>query len=257
MQGIYKVTNKINGKIYIGQSVNIEDRWRNHKFKPFYEKSGQYNSLFYKAIRKYGIENFIFEVVEECKKEELDEKEKYWIKYYDSNNLEKGYNLTDGGESQTFSILTQEQVNQIYELLKETNKSQEEIGKMFGVNQRTISAINTGHNWNIPEQDYPIRKFNITAASNKQYYCSKCGIARNYESDSNLCRKCYLEESKKEKGYPSREELKDLIRTTPFVKIGKQYGVTDNAVRRWCQAENLPYRSKDIKLYSDEEWQKL
>ena len=52
----------------------------------------------------------------------------------------------------------------------------------------------------------------------------------------------------------SREELKKLIRTTPFTTIGKQYGVTDNAVRKWCDKYNLPRKVKEIKSYSDEEW---
>lgn len=53
----------------------------------------------------------------------------------------------------------------------------------------------------------------------------------------------------------SREELKKLIRTTPFTTIGKQYGVTDNAVRKWCDKYNLPRKVKEIKSYSDEEWE--
>jgi len=50
-------------------------------------------------MRKYGIDNFSFEVIEECSLEELNDKEKYWIKYYDSHNSSNGYNLTDGGNT--------------------------------------------------------------------------------------------------------------------------------------------------------------
>ena len=53
----------------------------------------------YRAIKKYGIENFDFEVIEECSKEQLNDKEIYWISYYDSCNLDKGYNLTKGGDN--------------------------------------------------------------------------------------------------------------------------------------------------------------
>lgn len=53
----------------------------------------------------------------------------------------------------------------------------------------------------------------------------------------------------------SREELKKLIRATSFTTIGKQYGVTDNAVRKWCDKYNLPRKVKEIKSYSDEEWE--
>jgi hypothetical protein len=48
-----------------------------------------------------------------------------------------------------------------------------------------------------------------------------------------------------------------MIRTTPFTTIAKQYGVSDKAVSKWCKSENLPYRKKDIKSYSDEEWNLL
>ena len=89
VRGIYKVTNKINGKVYIGQSVDIGRRWRQHM-------TAEDDNYFHKAIQKYGVENFEWEVIEQCKKSELDERESYWIEYYDSFN--KGYNCTKGGD---------------------------------------------------------------------------------------------------------------------------------------------------------------
>ena len=88
VRGIYKVTNKVNGKVYIGQSVDIGRRWRQHM-------TAADDIYFHKAIQKYGVDNFIWEVIEKCKKSELDERESYWIEYYDSFN--KGYNCTKGG----------------------------------------------------------------------------------------------------------------------------------------------------------------
>ena len=55
----------------------------------------------------------------------------------------------------------------------------------------------------------------------------------------------------------TREELKSLIRTTPFVKIGEKFKVTDNTIRKWCDKLGLPRRVCDIKKYSDEEWSKI
>ena len=89
VRGIYKVTNKINGKVYIGQSVDIGKRWRQHM-------TAKDDIYFHKAIQKYGVENFEWEVIEQCKKKDLDEREIYWIEYYDSFN--KGYNCTRGGD---------------------------------------------------------------------------------------------------------------------------------------------------------------
>lgn len=91
MIGIYKIKNKINGKVYIGQSVNIERRWHSHKY------ANCKSSAIYSAIKKYGIENFSFKVIEECSIEELNDKEMYWINFYDSTNSNKGYNLNLGG----------------------------------------------------------------------------------------------------------------------------------------------------------------
>jgi len=56
---------------------------------------------------------------------------------------------------------------------------------------------------------------------------------------------------------PSREELKKLIRTTAFTKIAEQYGVSDNAIRKWCIAEHLPSKKTEIKKYTDIEWAQI
>ena len=56
---------------------------------------------------------------------------------------------------------------------------------------------------------------------------------------------------------PNREELKQLIRTQPFTQIAKKYGVTDNAIRKWCIKEHLPSKKTEINILSDEEWEKI
>ena len=94
--GIYKITNKENGKAYIGQSIHIEDRWHKHKWESQAEGYPQYNYTIHKAFRKYGISAFTFEIIEECDQEMLNEREKYWIALYDT--YMKGYNDTEGGD---------------------------------------------------------------------------------------------------------------------------------------------------------------
>lgn len=116
MIGIYKITNKINGQCYIGQSINIARRWKEH-----IQASTTKNSQLYIAMRKYMIENFTFEIIEECSENKLNEREKYWIQYYDSYN--NGYNMTNGGESgkkADYEYL----VNQ-YKIYKTTKKTAE------------------------------------------------------------------------------------------------------------------------------------
>lgn len=98
--GIYKIENKINQKIYVGQSINIMRRWAAHKIDAFNKKLSQkYKSALYSAIRKYGLQNFNFEILERCSKEDLNRRENYWIQYYCSNNPNFGYNLTSGGDN--------------------------------------------------------------------------------------------------------------------------------------------------------------
>ena len=88
---IYKIANLINGKVYIGQSMNVLERWKRHKIGD--TKCPAIRA----AIRKYGAENFSFLVIEDNLAEsELPDRECYWIEYYDSYS--KGYNLTPGGE---------------------------------------------------------------------------------------------------------------------------------------------------------------
>jgi group I intron endonuclease len=93
---VYLITNKINGKRYVGQtSVSIEQRWRQHKCDA---TKGNTKHL-YKAIRKYGFENFeIKPLVIVGTKQEMDRYEQGLIKAWDLRNPDKGYNLTDGGE---------------------------------------------------------------------------------------------------------------------------------------------------------------
>ena len=91
MIGVYCIKNKINNKRYIGQSINIENRLVSHKRN---EKS----ILLVRAFEKYGLENFDFFVLEECSQEKLDDRERFYIKLFKSNDLDFGYNLTEGGE---------------------------------------------------------------------------------------------------------------------------------------------------------------
>ena len=93
--GIYCITNNINGKKYVGQSICIEDRFQQH----IYSKS---NSEIHKAIEEYGVSNFRFEVLIACSKNELDEQEVKFIRLLDT--YENGYNQTRGGQHSVFNI---------------------------------------------------------------------------------------------------------------------------------------------------------
>lgn len=110
---IYAHVNKINGKVYVGQtSQNVNKRWRNG--------NGYVNNIaFYRAIQKYGWDNFEHEILfDGLTKEQADIKEKEIIAFYDSNNPDKGYNLTDGGQGTNGYRMPEERKRQISEFQK-------------------------------------------------------------------------------------------------------------------------------------------
>lgn len=89
MVGIYKITNRINGHSYVGQSVDIKRRFKEHRC---YHSASYYNNVFARAMRKYGRDSFDYSVLEECEVDQLDAREMYWISL-----LKPEYNMTDGG----------------------------------------------------------------------------------------------------------------------------------------------------------------
>lgn len=99
MAYIYKITNKINGKVYIGKTLNsIQKRWREHLIDS--KKRRCEKRPLYSAINKYGEENFEIEQIEECSYDILNERECYWIEYFGS--FKNGYNATVGGDGRPY-----------------------------------------------------------------------------------------------------------------------------------------------------------
>lgn len=242
--GIYKITNKINGHSYIGQSVDVERRWRQHINFP--KENSKYP--LYQAFRKYGIENFSFEILELCSQEKLNDREIYYIAKY--NSYQKGYNQTAGGSGANHCKikLSNEDILTIYDLLKESKLSQNDIAKLFSVGADTISEINQGKTRAIKGYSYPIRSNQI------QHLCIICG--KEISRGAIKCKSCQnkaLQVSQR----PSRKELKNLIRNLSFTEIGRRFNVSDNTIRKWCIAENLPSKKSEIKKFSDKEWTKI
>lgn len=179
ISGIYKITNSVNGKIYIGQSIDIEERWYQHKYKAFDEKEKGYNSAIHAAMRKYGIENFSIEIIEKCESILLDERERFWIK--ELNCLSpNGYNILEGGQGQ--------------------------------------------------------RK--------EAHVCCDCGI-QIYRT-SLRCQACHAIHQQKVKLSFTALELAKSIKEKGFSGVGKEYGVTDNTVKKWCTRYGIPNKKAEV-----------
>lgn len=133
---IYKITNTINGKSYIGQTIqNVKERFYQHCATK-YSKAVS-NMAIHRAIKKYGKSNFTVEVIEEIDSANLNDRERYWIKYYNSYN--NGYNSTKGGQDgcKPFKDLDVESIIKEYN----TGKSLRTLGTIFKVDKQTIKDL--------------------------------------------------------------------------------------------------------------------
>lgn len=131
---VYKITNKINNKIYIGiTSKGLSARWKEHLYNA--EHGCPYK--LHNAIRKYGKENFSIELIDFCNSwEELEEKEKYYISEYNTLQDEFGYNMTEGGDGTISRYVTEETKDKIRQkaigrvVSEETREKLSEAGKV-------------------------------------------------------------------------------------------------------------------------------
>lgn len=161
---VYKIENKINKKIYVGQTNNLDRRMQEHKHD---ERN---NHPIHNAIKKYGWQNFEVSVL--YYGVNYNEKEKEYIKLYKSNRKEYGYNITAGGqdssgENNPQSKLSQSDVYQIISDLK-GNNSIECIAKKYRTTVKTIRNINAGISWRIGSLQYPIRKRKLKILNNEE-----------------------------------------------------------------------------------------
>ncbi len=251
MIGIYKITNLINGKSYVGQSVDIDKRWKREKEDANNINSHSYDYPLMRAFRKYGVDHFSFEIIEECKIEELNEKEVYWISFYDT--FFHGYNQTLGGDAT--SREPKEKIIGIINDLVNTDMFQKDIAAKWDISEEMVQGINTGRYWHHCS-DYPLRKPKIA----KVYYCKECG--KEISRGSSLCKKCYGELKsynmlngidKINKNYNSNIPEKEILskqlydNNGNFTAVAKLYNVSDNAIRKWCIKHGMPYHSSDYK----------
>lgn len=160
---IYCYTNKINNKKYVGQTNWPAARYSQHKYAAFTPDSPEYNFLFHRKLREYGMDNFNFEILEEIDTTDLeyvDAREAYWIKEKSSYvKTGQGYNLTLGGQQKgRHKLLEPELIKQVINLLENTTLTYREISEQTKVNLKTIVNINRGTYAGCISYKYPIRK---------------------------------------------------------------------------------------------------
>lgn len=139
ISGIYKIECLVNGKVYIGQSINIKQRWGAHLSNL---KNNRHDNIrLQRAYNKYGKDNFIFEIIEECNTN-LDDVEKYWICYFDSFN--NGFNLTEGGKAIVKEAIKKSKEKRTGKKISEDTKRKIGMAIKSGYENGSISR---NHDW--------------------------------------------------------------------------------------------------------------
>lgn len=160
---VYKITNQINNKVYIGQTKqNLKVRFDQHF------NTTKHISLIKRAMEKYGKENFLIESL--YYGEDYNAKEKEYISFYKSNNPNFGYNILPGGEEpprfygdeSPFALYDEKWFFETVDLLKNSNLEMKDIAKKQGCNRTTLSRINTGRIRKQDNLNYPIRKTSLS-----------------------------------------------------------------------------------------------
>lgn len=178
---IYKITNDINSKVYIGQTIqDVRNRFHNHCSKDDHNE----NMAIKRAIRKYGKEHFKIEIIEDnILKKNLDEREIYWIAYYKSNNSEFGYNLTKGGNCTTKeNIFDEEQQNQLCSDYLSGMKIKD-LSNKYNVTKKTIYRYIELNDLAIHRQNDKILKNRVNIEEFVFY------IKSNYPNIKDVCEK--------------------------------------------------------------------
>ena len=255
--GIYKIENLINHKSYIGQSIDIEKRWYDHKHS-------NDNFAIHAAMRKYGIENFSFEIIEECSKEDLDEKECFWIQKFNSLTP-NGYNMIEGGTngsalSRRIPVFQYDlngnliaQYPGINEAARINNISSTSISHCC----KKIRATAGGYFWSFSENDKFSKEDIINHRSCQiiQYdllgnelarYTSAKEAAIAVDGSSRAITKACRGDSKTSKGYQWRYDI-DNENKPCFIKSGVKKEVT-----QWSLNNNFIKTYESITLASKE-----
>lgn len=198
---IYKITNKINGKSYIGQTrTSLQERMNKHYSDARCEKGVTGIDA---AIKKYGQQNFDVDIICECSNSELDELETYFIQKYDTYNSPNGYNLTQGGQNgwrEPGLNLDETEVIKKYQELKQINKTAEYfnccdkvISRILHKNNITIyklgkveNILGKGQPFKTGDGVKPVRIIELDKTFNSMKDCAQWLIDNKYSKASSM-----------------------------------------------------------------------
>lgn len=214
MNTIYLYRRKDNNKVvYIGITCNVKQRRKQHeKTEPFNNLRNEYNYPLSRAFRKYGVDAFSFEIIEEIEdRDKANIREDYWINYYDT--IKNGYNQMRGGTNRT--VLSNEDIKEIKKQLKE-GKSYKIISQNFNCSKSWLSSINNGESYRDENEQYP------------------------------LCAKKYGKRLNKEQIYDIIELL--ISKDIKIKDIAKKYNVSDNVIVRINQGQSYKQDNLDYPI---------
>lgn len=182
---VYKITNKINGKVYVGQTTKtLKERFEKHCWGTTEKDAYHFNMAIKRAIKKWGKENFTIELIEEVETSKLNEREVYWISFYDSYN--KGYNCTLGGQNGATKTtkLSWAEENEVIEA-KFLGFSITEIGETYHIDRTTVHNIFKRHNLKMPNKRNLADRINL-----KEFleFLKKNPTEKQIERHFNICR---------------------------------------------------------------------
>lgn len=166
----------INKIVYIGQTINLKDRHRRHmNYDPYIKDLKEYNYPLSRGIRKYGQDAYELIILEDnLKQEDLDNREKYWINYYDT--YYNGYNQSIGGKNPVKPVLDEEKINNVINMLKDESYSYKDISEKTGISITHIYNINTGKRRKKDNLNYPIRSNKVKGTKGLKFSQEECKI---------------------------------------------------------------------------------
>lgn len=270
--GIYKIVNKIDGKIYVGQSIHLEKR-KNEHFKELINNKHQNQHLQY-AFNKYGINNFDFIVIEYCDKNVLDDREIYYINLYNSLDDNFGYNIREGGKSGTFTDETREKLmkkkmfipeNTVFNIKNDLANgiSRVDVRKKYGITQAAVDSIAKVQKYKYINADVNERLISISNRNNTDRNKKILQLLNQGYTNKEICDKLHLSVSIVEKvKYANKKFVDDKnnLRKKIYdnvqrykeeglnpMSISKILGISYDIAYNYYHNKNNPYKKLSCK----------